>query len=89
MGRAGLSVASDSLVGPGVRLVTVVVALQVAADPRHVAVAYAVSEALALAATLAMLLSLRAAASLVRPGGLYRYFLPDVAELADPLHQQP
>lgn len=77
MGRAGPSVASDSLVGPGVRLVTVVVALQVAADPRHVAVAYAVSEALALAATLAMLWRLLPrGGEPVRPGGLYRYSLP-------------
>jgi O-antigen/teichoic acid export membrane protein len=77
MGRAGPSVASDSLVSPGVRLATVVVALQVAADPRHVAVAYAVSEALALVATLGMLWRLLPrGGEPVRPSGLYRYSLP-------------
>jgi O-antigen/teichoic acid export membrane protein len=70
-------VASDSLVSPGVRLATVVVALQVAADPRHVAVAYAVSEALALVATLGMLWRLLPrGGEPVRPSGLYRYSLP-------------
>jgi len=77
MGRAGPSVASDSLVTPAVRLAAVLVALRVAADPRHVAIAYAVSEALALAATLAMLLRLLPrGGEPVRPSGLYRYSLP-------------
>jgi O-antigen/teichoic acid export membrane protein len=77
MGRAGPSVASDSLVGPGVRLAAVVVALQVGADPRNVAIAYAVSEALALVATLGILWRLLPrGGEPVRPSGLYRYSLP-------------
>jgi O-antigen/teichoic acid export membrane protein len=56
MGRAAPSVASDSLITPGLRLGTVLVALHVAAGPRQVAIAYAITEVVALLATLGMLL---------------------------------
>jgi O-antigen/teichoic acid export membrane protein len=83
MGRAAPSVVSDSLITPGLRLGTVLVALHVAADPRQVAVAYAVTEVIALLATLGMLLRLLSREG--RPGragtragapGLFRYSLP-------------
>jgi O-antigen/teichoic acid export membrane protein len=77
MGRAAPSVASDSLIAPSVRLAAALVALRVAADPRHVAIAYAVTEALACLATLGMLLRLLPRGGRpVRPSGLYRYSLP-------------
>jgi O-antigen/teichoic acid export membrane protein len=87
MGRAAPSVASDSLVTPGLRLAMVLVALHIAADPPHVAVAYTITEVVALLATLGMLL--RVLARQGRPGrrrwrswtkvrtpGLFRYSLP-------------
>jgi O-antigen/teichoic acid export membrane protein len=87
MGRAAPSVASDSLVTPGLRLGTVLVALHIATDPRHVAVAYAVTEVVALLATLAMLLRVLPregrpsrrrirSGTMVRTPGLFRYSLP-------------
>jgi O-antigen/teichoic acid export membrane protein len=87
MGRAAPSVASDSLITPALRLGTVLVALHIAADPRHVTVAYAITEVVALLATLGMLL--RALPREGRPRrrrgrggtristpGLFRYSLP-------------
>jgi O-antigen/teichoic acid export membrane protein len=77
MGRAVPSVASDSVITPVVRLSFGLVALEMAADPRHVAIGYTATEVVALAATLAMLLRL-----LPRPGrssspaGLFRFSLP-------------
>jgi O-antigen/teichoic acid export membrane protein len=77
MGRAAPSVASDSLIAPAVRLAAAVVALRIAADPRHVAIAYAVTEALVFVATLGMLLRLLPGGGRpARPSGLYRYSLP-------------
>jgi O-antigen/teichoic acid export membrane protein len=87
MGRAAPSVASDSLITPGLRLGTVLVALHVAADPRHVAVAYAVTEVVAMLATLGMLLRILSregrpsqrrsrGGTKARTPGLFRYSLP-------------
>jgi O-antigen/teichoic acid export membrane protein len=87
MGRAAPSVASDSLITPGLRLGMVLVALHITADPRHVAIAYAITEVVALLATLGMLLRVLASQgrpsprrgrswSKVRAPGLFRYSLP-------------
>jgi O-antigen/teichoic acid export membrane protein len=83
MGLATPSVVSDSLITPGVRLGTVLVALHVAGDPRHVAVAYAVTEVVALLATLGMLLRMLSrerrpgrSGTKARTPGLFRYSLP-------------
>jgi O-antigen/teichoic acid export membrane protein len=87
MGRVAPSVASDSLITPGVRVCMVLIALQIAGSPRHVAVAYATTEALAMLATLAMLLrTLHRMSQPVdrrtqgrrkaRTPGLFRYSLP-------------
>ena len=87
MGRAVPSVASDSLITPGMRLGMVLVALHVAAGPRQVAVSYAITEVVALLATLGMLLrtlsredrpSQRRSQSRTkaRTPGLFRYSLP-------------
>jgi O-antigen/teichoic acid export membrane protein len=87
MGRAAPSVASDSLITPGLRLGTVLIALHVAADPRQVAVAYAVTEVVALLATLGMLLRILSregrpsrrrsrSETTARVPGLFRYSLP-------------
>jgi O-antigen/teichoic acid export membrane protein len=83
MGRAAPSVASDSLITPGLRLGAVLVALHLAAGPRQVAVAYAITEVLALLATLGMLLRIlsregRPDRSGTKAGtpGLFRYSLP-------------
>jgi O-antigen/teichoic acid export membrane protein len=87
MGRAAPSVASDSLITPGVRLGSVLVALHISADPRHVAVAYAITEVIALLATLGVLLRVlarqgqpsrkrRSGTTRIRTPGLFRYSLP-------------
>jgi O-antigen/teichoic acid export membrane protein len=89
MGRAAPSVASDSLITPGLRLGMVLVALQVAPGPPHVAVAYAITEVVALLATLGLLLralrregcwrrrrSRSRSRTKARTPGLYRYSLP-------------
>jgi O-antigen/teichoic acid export membrane protein len=87
MGRAAPSVTSDSLVTPGLRLAMVLVALRIAADPPHVAVAYTITEVVALLATLGMLLRMLARQgrpgrrrsrswTKVRTPGLFRYSLP-------------
>jgi O-antigen/teichoic acid export membrane protein len=87
MGRAAPSVASDSLITPGLRLGMVLVALHVAPGPPHVAVAYAITEVVALLATLALLLrALRRegrwrrrrsrSRTKARTPGLFRYSLP-------------
>jgi O-antigen/teichoic acid export membrane protein len=87
MGRAAPSVASDSLITPGLRLGMVLVTLHVAAGPPQVAVAYTITEVVALLATLGLLLralcregrpSRRRGRSRtrVRTPGLFRYSLP-------------
>jgi O-antigen/teichoic acid export membrane protein len=87
MGRAAPSVASDSVVTPGLRLAMVLVALHIAADPPHVAVAYTITEVVALLATLGMLLRVLArqgrpgrrrwrSRTKVRTPDLFRYSLP-------------
>jgi O-antigen/teichoic acid export membrane protein len=87
MGRAAPSVASDSLITPGLRLGMVLVALHVAAGPRQVVVAYAITEMLALLATLGMLGRILSrqdrpsqrrsrSGTKTRTQGLFRYSLP-------------
>ena len=87
MGRAAPSVVSDSLITPGLRLGTVLVALHVAAGPRQVAVAYAITELVALLATLGMLRRMLSregrpsqrrsrSDTKARTQGLFRYSLP-------------
>jgi O-antigen/teichoic acid export membrane protein len=77
MGRAVPSVASDSVITPVVRLVSGLVALSIAADPRHVAIGYAATEVVVLLATLAMLLRLLPRSGRSRPpAGLFRFSLP-------------
>jgi O-antigen/teichoic acid export membrane protein len=81
MGRAAPSVASDSLITPGLRLGMVLVALHVAAGPANVAVAYATTEVVALLATLGLLLRAlrregRRSTTKARTPGLFRYSLP-------------
>ncbi|HEX8132270.1 MAG TPA: polysaccharide biosynthesis C-terminal domain-containing protein [Actinomycetes bacterium] len=77
MGRAVPSVASDSVVTPVVRLASGLVALQIAADPRHVAIGYAVTEVVAFLFTVGVLLRLLPRAGRpVQPKGLFRYSLP-------------
>jgi O-antigen/teichoic acid export membrane protein len=87
MGRAAPSVASDSLITPGLRLGMVLLALQITADPRHVAIAYAITEVVALLAVFGMLLRVLARQrrpsrrrgrnrSKVETPGLFRYSLP-------------
>jgi O-antigen/teichoic acid export membrane protein len=77
MGRAVPSVASDSVITPVVRLASGLVALAIAADPRHVAIGYAATEVVVLLATLAMLVPLLPRSGLARPPtGLFRFSLP-------------
>jgi O-antigen/teichoic acid export membrane protein len=77
MGRAVPSVASDSLITPAVRLATGVMALRMASDPRHVAIAYAITEAVVFAATLGLLMRvLPREGRPARTPGLLRYSLP-------------
>jgi O-antigen/teichoic acid export membrane protein len=77
MGRALPSVASGSLVTPALRLAVGLLALRIAAEPESVAVGYAVTEALALAATIGMLLRRLPRGGRRTPTtGLFRYSLP-------------
>jgi O-antigen/teichoic acid export membrane protein len=77
MGRVLPPVAADSVIAPAVRLTAGLAALSVAADPSHVAVGYAVTEVVVLAATLAMVW--RVVPHQGQPGattGLLRYSAP-------------
>jgi O-antigen/teichoic acid export membrane protein len=77
LGRALPSVASDSMVGPALRLATGAWAVAVAPSPRTAALAYAWTEATVLAVTLAMLWRVLPRGG--RPGpvpGLFRFSLP-------------
>ncbi len=76
LGRAAPSVASDSLVAPAIRLAAALVALHVAADPRHVAIAYTATEVVVLVVTLGMLRRLLPPAGRASTAGLFRYSVP-------------
>jgi O-antigen/teichoic acid export membrane protein len=77
IGRAVPAVASGSLVTPLVRLAVGLLALRRAAEPESVAVGYAVTEAVALAATIGMLLPRLPRGGRRTPTpGLFRYSLP-------------